>query len=131
MSILGGIAATVFGVLGLLHVWWALGGRIGSTAVIPTREGRRTFEPSRSATLAVAGALFAAALVVLHMRTGLFVLSLVFAARAIGNLGTVGFSKTVRGTSFARWDTWLYSPLCLALAALCISEGGDFVAPLR
>jgi hypothetical protein len=29
----------------------------------------------------------------------------------------VGFFKRVRDTEFARRDTWLFSPLCLGLAA--------------
>ena len=45
-------------------------------------------------------------------------LGLVFVLRAIGNLRTFGFFKTVTGTPFADWDTWLYSPLCLLLALL-------------
>jgi hypothetical protein len=38
--------------------------------------------------------------------------------RAFGNLRTFGFSKTLTGTPFADWDTWLYSPLCVLLALL-------------
>ena len=37
--------------------------------------------------------------------------------RAIGDFRYVGFFKRVRGSRFARMDTTLYSPLCLALAA--------------
>jgi hypothetical protein len=43
------------------------------------------------------------------------VLGAVFVLRAIGERKLVGFFKRVRGTAFARWDTWLFSPLCLAL----------------
>jgi Protein of unknown function (DUF3995) len=49
---------------------------------------------------------------------GVWGLSLVFLLRAFGNFTTFGFFKTVTGTPFARLDTWLYSPLCLVLAAL-------------
>jgi Protein of unknown function (DUF3995) len=45
-------------------------------------------------------------------------LSLVFLLRAIGNLRSFGFFKTVKGTPFAQWDTWLYSPLCVLMAML-------------
>jgi hypothetical protein len=44
--------------------------------------------------------------------------ALIFVLRAIGNLRTFGFFKTITGTPFAEWDTWLYSPLCLLLALL-------------
>jgi hypothetical protein len=43
---------------------------------------------------------------------------LVFVLRAVGNLRTFGFFKNITGTPFSRWDTWLYSPLCLLLALL-------------
>ena len=38
--------------------------------------------------------------------------------RAVGDFRMVGFWKTVRDTPFARWDTRLFSPLCVAIAAL-------------
>ena len=40
----------------------------------------------------------------------------VFLLRAMGEFRLVGFFKRVRGTPFAIWDTWLFSPLCLLLA---------------
>jgi hypothetical protein len=49
---------------------------------------------------------------------GLWGLALVFMLRAVGNLRTFGFFKNITGTPFARWDTWLYSPLCLLIALL-------------
>jgi hypothetical protein len=36
-------------------------------------------------------------------------------ARAVGDFRLVGFFKTVRGSTFARMDTRLYSPLCVLL----------------
>jgi hypothetical protein len=49
---------------------------------------------------------------------GVWGLGLVFVLRAVGNLSTFGFFKIVKGTPFADWDTWFYSPLCLVLALL-------------
>ena len=49
---------------------------------------------------------------------GVWALSLIFLLRAVGNLRSFGFFKTVKGTPFGQWDTWLYSPLCLLLALL-------------
>jgi hypothetical protein len=43
-------------------------------------------------------------------------MGLVFLVRAVGEFKLVGFFKRVRGTSFARWDTWLFSPLCLGIS---------------
>lgn len=56
-------------------------------------------------------------------------LAFVFAARAIGDFGPVGFFKTRGDGAFARLDTWVYSPLCLVLAAAIgtiVATRGDF-----
>jgi hypothetical protein len=39
-----------------------------------------------------------------------------FLLRAVGEFRLVGLFKRIRGTAFARWDTWLFSPLCLLIA---------------
>jgi hypothetical protein len=124
------VAAVILLFLSALHVYWAFGGDLGRLAVIPEIHGERAFNPSPAATLMVAAALFAAALVVLG-RAGVYapvlspalfkwpalLLALVFTARAIGDLRLVGFLKRIRDTPFARWDTALFSPLCLGLGA--------------
>ena len=119
--------------LGAVHVFWALGGRLGFVSAVPEVNGQRAFTPTPVASFAVALALFVASILVLG-RGGVFgsrapaalfkwpvlVMGVVFLARAIGEFRLVGLFKRVRGTSFARWDTWLFSPLCLgiSLAAL-------------
>jgi hypothetical protein len=134
---LGVLTAGVFVTLALLHVYWAAGGVWGHAATVPTRaptgaaaNGARLFNPSRAGTLAVAAGLLLAALVVLG-RLGLraaplpgwvfvwgcWVLALLFLSRAVGEFRYVGLFKRVRGTEFAGWDTWLFTPLCLFIAA--------------
>jgi hypothetical protein len=44
-------------------------------------------------------------------------IALLMFARAIGDSNLVGFFKEVKGSRFARLDTWVYSPLCLVLGA--------------
>lgn len=120
--------ATVLLALSVLHVYWAVGDRGLSTSVVPHVEGRPAFAPTRRATIVVAGGLAGAALVALvcgrivpppvawlPWRPAGIGLGLVFLARAVGDFRLAGFFKRVRGTSFARWDTWLYSPLCVAM----------------
>ena len=98
---------------------------------MPTRDGVPLFRPGRLASLAVALALFAAAALVLARvgwlaialpgwmpRAGTWAIAAVFAARAIGEGRYLGFAKRVRDTAFARLDTWLFSPICAALALL-------------
>ena len=127
--------ASALALLGLIHAYWALGGRIGADAAVPERpgsahagSGRRLFVPSRTATLAVAAALLAAAILVLGcagavalpvpylaLRAGVALLAGLLFLRAVGDGCWVGFLKRVRGTRFARLDTWFYAPLCLLL----------------
>lgn len=121
--VLGGISA--------LHAYWALGGRWGSAFTVPTVNGRRMFNPTPAATWLICGLLGIAVILVMGkagwIRTGplswvfdasIWGLSLVFVLRAVGNLRSFGFFKTIKETPFAHWDTWLYSPLCLLLAML-------------
>ena len=113
--------ATILVALSALHVYWALGGHWGIAYIIPTIDDRRAINPSPLATWFVAAHLaFAAWLVATGTLTGLapWVLCLIFTLRAIGEFRLVGFFKTIKGTDFARWDTRLYSPLCLLMAAL-------------
>jgi hypothetical protein len=128
--VLGWLVAAVFLLLALAHLRWAFGGGAASTAVVPEVDGRPAFNPGRGVTLLVAAALaIAAGLVAMTaglvprlvpvtlLRLAMYGLALVLLARAIGDFRLVGFAKRVRGTRFARLDTLVYSPLCLALAA--------------
>jgi hypothetical protein len=119
----------IFTALALLHVYWAAGGHALKIAAIPEVDGNRAFQPSAAGTLAVALALMVAAALI-AVASGLlplplpalvtvvpmFCLALILFARAIGDFRLVGFFKRVRGSRFARMDTAVYSPLCLALA---------------
>ena len=114
-----------------VHVYWALGGRWGTGASVPTVGGRAVLNATPLACYVVA-LLLALAAVVICGRAGLFeagawsafcgfgswFLTVVFFVRAVGDFRLCGFFKTVRGTAFAFWDTRLYSPLCLVLSLL-------------
>jgi hypothetical protein len=126
---LGILLAIIFAAIALLHIYWALGGSASGMAAIPTVGGKQAFTPSAFATAMVAAAFIMAALVVLGQtgflgefiphwlfRAGTFGISLIFLLRAVGEFRLVGFFKTLTGTPFAYWDTWLYSPLCLVIA---------------
>ncbi|MBC7841148.1 MAG: DUF3995 domain-containing protein [Gemmatimonadaceae bacterium] len=140
--VLAVLLTTVLLGLALLHVYWAIAGVNAGTA-IPTRaDGTRIMRPGRLASLAVAGALaIAAALVagrgwltvpLVPMRVfhvGTMGVAAVFALRAIGDFRYVGLFKRVRGTPFARWDTWLFTPLCALLAATAFAIAFSAVNP--
>ena len=136
-SFIGISAAAVFALIGLLHVYWALGGRLAMGTAVPQRpDGSAVFRPGRVPTATVALALWTASGVLLVRATDLFGLrsavwprvgciglAIVFLARAVGDFRLIGFFKTIRSTGFAVWDTWLYTPLCLVLAAACLLLG--------
>ena len=123
------VVIAVFATLSLIHVYWLFGGRVGQRAAIPENDGKPVFEPSALATLVVAMGLALCA-VVIAGTAGLLVLPLsqtalawmtralavVLLLRVIGDFRLVGLCKRIRDTRFARLDTTVYSPLCLAMA---------------
>ncbi len=130
------VLIAVFLSLSLVHVYWLLGGRAGHLAAIPERDGKPVVQPSTMATALVAiilalcpiliaatGGLLALPLSdrVLAWLTRALALGLLL--RAIGDFRLVGFFKRIRHTRFARLDTTVYSPLCLALAIGCAIVG--------
>lgn len=122
--------------LAALHVYWAAGGRAGAQVAIPRQAAaaghaaRPLFRPSPLGTVAVAMALLAAAAVVgaamgwlgpgVAVRVGRVLtgaLGVAFLLRAIGDFRYVGAFKSMGDEPFRSWDTWLFSPLCVAIAA--------------
>ena len=128
-----GLAIALSGVLYLvaaLHPYWAIRG-VGTGAGVPSRpDGTPAMRPGRLAALAVAAALTLAGTIILGrsgtlatglptfvLRAGAWTIAATFAARTIGEFHYVGLFRRVKGTPFATWDTWLFTPLCAALAA--------------
>lgn len=131
VRVFGIFLAIALSILGLLHLYWAVGGRFGIAVAIPTAGGEHLLNPSPFWTVLVAAALFAAMLVVLGrlkvwgafvpswiFYLGTWVISVLFLLRAIGDFRYVGFFKRITDTNFAHWDTILFSPLCLVIAIL-------------
>lgn len=129
------VLVVVFVGLGLLHLYWALGGRSGRSAAVPSLNGEALFRPSPLGTLLVSASLLVAALVVSGaagwlgavpitiIRPLMLAVSLVFVLRAVGDWKYVGFFRRASESAFAYWDLRLYSPLCLfiAVAALVLA----------
>ena len=136
------IALLCAGVLALIagvHFYWALGGRRGLALAVPqTERGSASFKPGAGATHAVALMLMlAAALIVAQagllpvpawpllpaaLRGVVALMALIFLVRALAPLRYTGLFKQVRHTPFGRYDTWLYSPLCLLLGLALASQ---------
>lgn len=139
IQVLGILASVILAAAGALHVYWAAGGRLGVSAVLPeATPGGRAFVPSPLVTGLVAAALFAAALVLLGrlglwgsplpgwtFHWGSWGLAAVLFLRAVGDFRYFGFLKKAADTRFARWDSLLFSPLCvfLAFAAALVALG--------
>ena len=127
-AVLAVIVAGVFVVLALWHLWMAMSPASGESGAVPSVAGKPVFVPSTRATVAVAVVLLAFACLVVAT-AGLvpvgvsprvlswlcYALALGLFARAIGEFKYVGLFKRVRESRFARLDTFVYSPLCLAL----------------
>jgi hypothetical protein len=132
--IAGAAATLILILLGLLHFYWAVGGKLGKGSVIPTCQGRPVLRPGFLGGAAVGLLLLAMAAIpaarigwiemaklpVMEsgIRFGTWLTAGVFALRAIGDFRYVGFCKQVRDSRFARLDTLVYSPLCAVLALL-------------
>lgn len=136
LYVVGLTTAIIFLALSSLHIYWAFGGHWGLVAAVPTLDGQPLFENGLWDTLAVALALFAAAVVCLGTlnyrlpflpiwvyQAGIWLIALVFLLRAIGEFQYLGFFKQVNDSLFAYWDTVLYTPLCLGLAICCTVLG--------
>ena len=119
----------VFALLAGWHFYMAFAPRTGAQGAVPSVDGKPLFVPTRGATIAVGVALLLFAALVLAtagiITPGVpqvalpwlcYLLALGLFGRAVGEFRYVGFFKRVRGTTFARLDTWVYSPLCLLLA---------------
>ncbi len=120
--------ASVLVFLSALHFYWALGGKWGKVGTIPENRGKPLFRPSLASTIMVALGLLGAASVALARggalggagglpgeRAAAGILGLLFVTRSLGEGRYVGFFKRVRGTAFAFWDNWLFSPLALTI----------------
>ena len=127
--VLGAIAfAAVLVAVGAaaIHVYWAFGGRWGGDVVIPGKaEGSPQFKPGRLITLAVAAALLTLSGLTTAVFLGadpiwarwlLIAAIVLLTARAVGDGGQIGFSKSDHSTAFARWDDRLFTPLVVLLA---------------
>ncbi|HKE13653.1 MAG TPA: DUF3995 domain-containing protein [Kofleriaceae bacterium] len=131
--VVGAAVGLVLALLAAIHLYWVAGGQWGRSAAVPEVDGRAAFEPGPGPTIAVAALLLLAAALVtccaelwtLPMvpgwlpRLGTWGVAAVLAARAVGDFRLFGLFKRVRGTEFARRDSRLFTPLCVALAAGC------------
>ena len=120
----------IFLLLGVVHVYWAIGGQWAIAAVIPTdTNGRKLVNPGSLGTFIIALGLLIfmmvdltySGIVVFDLsnditRNGIFGIGIIFLLRSVGNFNNVGFTKRRKQSLFAKMDTQFYSPLCLFIA---------------
>ncbi|MEZ4886838.1 MAG: DUF3995 domain-containing protein [Chitinophagales bacterium] len=129
-TLLSFLLFTIFLLLSLLHLYWALGGKWGFNQALPTNEqGERILNPSSFASAIVGfGLLLFAAYYLLKgefivaavvpkwvVKYGGWGISAIFLLRALGDFRYVGFFKSIKNTNFGTMDTKLYAPLCLLI----------------
>jgi len=118
------ILTIILMLLALIHLYW-LFGEIGLEQALPAdAEGKRLLNPSKIMTIAVAFVLFGFAWISYMLDTphkawidiAGWVLAILFFLRVIGDFKIVGLFKKIKSTEFAKYDTWLYIPLCFMIS---------------
>ena len=123
------IVIIVLIIFGLIHIYWAFGGKFALDLAIPTINDKPLINPGKTLTLFVALLILCFAFIVYLIQFsnllesfytssviyfGYF-LSALFTLRAIGEFHAVGFFKKIKSSKFAKYDTLYYSPLSLLL----------------
>jgi len=118
--------------LALLHFYWAMGGKWGFDAVLPTNEkGERVMNPKIKDSILVAfglsffsiyylmhGGWLAIALPPWLFNSGIWIISGLFLLRSIGDFKYVGMTKKVKNTAFASNDNRWFIPICLIIGLI-------------
>jgi hypothetical protein len=121
--------------LGSIHLHWASGRKFGLSLTVPTKiTGEQVLNPKKmhciivGVVLTLFGIFYAieSGLIVFELsgwvlNYGSWIIPILFILRAIGEFKYVGFFKTIRETNFAKWDTKIFSPLCLLIGILGIT----------
>ncbi len=122
------ILVAIFSFIGGIHFYWALGGKWGSKAVIPSKQEESPYTPPPIATIIVGlGLWFMGSYFLFHLMNVAFYPSWIgwsiaglFFIRFIGDFNYIGITKRIHDTRFARADNRLFTPLCLVISLLTI-----------
>ncbi|MBI3791508.1 MAG: DUF3995 domain-containing protein [Gemmatimonadetes bacterium] len=133
LAVLAVAGASLFALLSLIHLGWAVTGRVPAAVIPSKRDGTPIIDPSRGESAVVAVLLAVAALVHLgrggvgpallpHWArvTGIVLVSIALSLRTIGDFRYVGLFKRERGTPFSRQDSRFYTPLVCTLGLLSL-----------
>lgn len=125
------LLSIIFLLLGFIHFYWVIGGKWGLEKALPTKEdGNMLLKPKTIDTLFVGVILcILACFYILQLNLFsyklpkwtnyfLWIIPTLFLLRAIGEFNYVGFFKRIKTTTFAKWDSKLFSPLCLFISII-------------
>jgi len=118
--------------IGLLHFYWALGGKFAAVQAIPTKNGEPLINPGKIATvivgLALIGFAFVAYILYFYDLSSSpyreyciisgWILSGIFTLRGIGEFNAVGLFKKIKSSEFAYFDTRFYTPFALSMGVI-------------
>jgi len=127
------INANILTAIGILHIYWLLGGRNSIeyffAANSPFR--KKNIKPKKLKLIITSIALFIMAFFFIEQMAGFTkifnadafkwgnkIIAVIFVLRAFGNFTYLGFTKSFKKGTFAKLDTYLYSPVCLMIAVL-------------
>lgn len=121
----------IFLSLGIIHFYWAKGGKWGFKNAIPTKENGNLVMNPKTIDSIMVGIYLTSIAVFYLLQIDFFkiyfpfwtiyvswIVPAIFFLRAIGDFKYVGFFKKIRTTLFSKWDTQLFSPLCLAISLI-------------
>ena len=133
------VALAIIALAAGFHLHWALGGRLGWSVSLPQRPDGLPVMAERIGWWRWAAGGVALALILLALlalaaegrlalplppdaaRSALIVVGAAFVLRAVVPTPWTGFFKRIRSTRWARYDSWLYSPLFLLLGGCLIA----------
>lgn len=137
------VALGILSFAAAFHLHWALGGQLGHSISLPQRSDGSPVMAHRlgwwrpaaggiAIGLSLLGALAVAVDGQLALplprdaaKAALILTGAAFILRAIVPTPWTGFFKRIRDTRWARYDTWLYSPLFLVLGSALIAVALD------
>lgn len=130
------LSVIILGLVSLLHFYWIFGGTWGIQASLPEKvEGGSAFTPGWIETVIVAIGLIGVAFILLAQNNlvsfftpnsftkwSSIIFTFIFFLRAVGDFKYLGLTKKIKNTTFSKYDTKLYTPLCLYLAFIFMTS---------
>lgn len=127
------INANILIAVGILYIYFLLGGRNSIEYFFPSNSSfrKKHIQPKKTKLFLISLSLFVMAFFFIEQMAGFTnifnadafkwgnkIIAVIFVLRAFGNFTYVGFTKSFKKGTFAKLDTYFYSPLCLVIATL-------------